>query len=54
MFGPLIFFMLMYVPGVSAGGASIETKRLFKVFSNFTQMKPGTTKVFDGWLHNLA
>ena len=46
MFGPLIFFMLMYRPGVSAGGASIETKRLFKEISNLTQLKPGTTKAF--------
>lgn len=46
MFGPLTFFMLMYVPGVSAGEASIETKRLFKKFSNLTQLKPGTTKAF--------
>lgn len=46
MFGPLTFFLPMYVPGVPAGIASNETKRLFKDIPNLTLLQPSTTKAF--------
>lgn len=45
MFGPLVFFLLMYVPWVSPGEAAIETKRLLKDPS-LTLLKPGRTKAY--------
>lgn len=46
MFGPLLFFLLMYVPGVPTGLASNETKRLLKKFPNLTLLQPSTTRAF--------
>lgn len=46
MFGPLTFFLLMYVPGVLPGLATLETKRLLKEFPELTLLKRGRTKAF--------
>ncbi|MCE0876929.1 HNH endonuclease [Pseudomonas monteilii] len=59
MFGPLIFFLLMYRPGLSAGSIANETKRLFKHVAALTLLQPGRTKAFlnagpTSWLEYYA
>ncbi|GLO12091.1 hypothetical protein PPUJ20028_06720 [Pseudomonas putida] len=46
MFGPLTFFLLMYLPGVPAGSIANETKRLLKDMAGLTLLQPGSTKAF--------
>ncbi len=46
MFGPLAFFLLMYVPDVPAGLAANETKRLLKSMPNLKLVQPNTMRAF--------